>query len=54
LWIYFTAPIAGMLAAAEAHLRLSRGTPGGCAKLRHTDRERCIHCGYEPTRSAGT
>jgi aquaporin Z len=44
LWVYFTAPPLGMLAAAELHLRL-----GGrlfCAKLDHDPRMRCIHCEY--------
>jgi aquaporin Z len=46
MWIYFLAPPAGMLAAAELHLRLARRSP--CAKLMHTPRERCIHCGQQP------
>lgn len=47
-WIYFTAPLLGMMAAVEAH-RLSRS--GGnrmCAKLYHASDRRCIHCGYDP------
>ncbi len=49
LWIYFTAPPLGMLAAAELHVRL-----GGrlfCAKLDHDPAKRCIHCEY---REAGS
>jgi len=49
LWIYFTAPPLGMLAAAELHVRL-----GGrlfCAKLDHDPTKRCIHCEY---RQAGS
>jgi aquaporin Z len=46
LWIYFTAPFLGMLAAAEVFLRRARPRP--CAKLRHSPRQRCIHCGYVP------
>jgi aquaporin Z len=44
LWIYFVAPPAGMLAAAELYLR-QRG-PGAvfCAKLHHQNRKRCIFC----------
>ena len=46
LWIYFAAPLAGMLAAAELQLRLARRRP--CAKLVHTPEQRCIHCGHQP------
>jgi aquaporin Z len=46
LWIYFTAPVVGMLAGAQIHLLL-RGSPA-CAKLLHPLSVRCIHCGYEP------
>jgi aquaporin Z len=45
LWIYFTAPLIGMLSAAEVYLR-TRGVGGvGCAKLHHENRQRCIFCG---------
>lgn len=46
-WIYFTAPPAAMLAAAEVYER-SRGMHRVlCAKLDHTGRSRCIFkCGY--------
>jgi len=50
LWIYFTAPVAGMLAGAQLY-RLSRRRVA-CAKLVHPPEVRCIHCGYEP-RAAG-
>jgi aquaporin Z len=45
LWIYFTAPLVGMLAAAELHLRATDGGRG-CAKLVH--RFPCIFCGVTP------
>jgi aquaporin Z len=48
LWIYFTAPPVGMLAAALVHRRLARAPSSGCAKLRHDPAVRCIHCGHEP------
>jgi aquaporin Z len=51
LWIYFTAPPLGMLAAAELHLRL-RGRLF-CAKLDHDPARRCIHCEYRESRTAG-
>ena len=47
LWIYFTAPVLGMILAAEAYVRL-RGTRAVlCAKLHHQNSQRCIfRCGY--------
>ncbi len=51
LWIYFTAPPLGMLAAAEVFL-LARGSKGPfCAKLHHQNHKRCIfhHSGPDPT-----
>ena len=53
LWIYFTAPPLGMLAAAQ--LYLARRGPGGvfCAKLHHQNDARCIFCEYRVAR-AGT
>ncbi|MCU7917205.1 MAG: aquaporin [Candidatus Thiodiazotropha sp. (ex Epidulcina cf. delphinae)] len=47
-WIYYTAPILGMLAAVELYRLLRRDTRRMCAKLDHPDHVRCIHCGYEP------
>ena len=44
LWLYFTAPLVGMLAAAEVYLR-SRSPRIGCAKLHHENPKRCIFCG---------
>jgi aquaporin Z len=46
LWIYFVAPVAGMLAASVVHERW--GGPVHCAKLDHPPHRRCIHCGHEP------
>ncbi len=47
LWIYFTAPLLGMLSAASLYNRLW-GTRGViCAKLHHHNNKRCIfRCGY--------
>ncbi|MFI5316967.1 MAG: MIP/aquaporin family protein [Myxococcota bacterium] len=48
LWIYLAAPVLGMLAAAEL-VRVARGAAQvHCAKLQHSDRYRCIFCGFEP------
>ena len=47
LWIYLTAPVLGMLAAAEVYLRSSTAHPVLCAKLNHHTRARCIfRCGW--------
>ena len=47
LWIYFTAPTLGMLAAAEVFLRARGGAAPYCAKLHHANNKRCIfHHGY--------
>ncbi len=44
LWVYFTAPFIGMLAAAELYRRRGRVR---CAKFNHTNDRRCIfRCGY--------
>ena len=45
IWIYFTAPVAGMLAGAQL-FRLARNRVV-CAKLVHPPDVRCIHCGYD-------
>jgi aquaporin Z len=50
VWIYFTAPVLGMLTAVELY-RLLRPEPRvNCAKLDHPAYRRCIHCGYDPHR----
>ena len=47
LWIYFTAPPLGMLAAAEAYVRLRGAHRVLCAKLNHETARRCIfRCNY--------
>lgn len=46
-WIYFTAPLLGMLAAAELYRRLRGANGVFCAKLHHQNDKRCIfRCGY--------
>jgi aquaporin Z len=42
LWIYFLAPLTGMLLASETHVRLAGSKRAGCAKLAHT--LPCIFC----------
>jgi len=50
-WIYFVAPPAGMLLAAEVHVRRAGWARVACAKLRHDPRVRCIFCGAAPADS---
>ena len=46
-WIYFTAPLLGMLSAAQVHL-WKQGKAGiNCAKLHHQNNRRCIFCEYQ-------
>ena len=45
LWIYFTAPPLGMLAAAEFYLWWSGKLALKCCKLHHNNTKRCIFCG---------
>ena len=50
LWIYFTAPPLGMLAAAEVFVRIAGRSRIRCAKLHHVAGGPCIfHCGYLET-----
>lgn len=44
-WVYAIAPATGMLAAAELMLRLRQGVSPHCAKLHHSNSQRCIFCG---------
>jgi aquaporin Z len=45
LWIYFTAPLIGMLSAAEVYVRINGHRDLACAKLHHQNNKRCIFCG---------
>jgi len=46
-WVYFIAPVLGMLLAAEIYVR-REGTSGVfCAKLHHENGKRCIFCEYQ-------
>lgn len=48
IWIYFSAPLIGMLSAVEICRLMKFSTLRMCAKLDHADDRRCIHCGYMP------
>lgn len=51
IWIYFTAPLLGMLLAAELYVRLKGRKAVRCAKLHHHNNKRCIfRCGYRKQR----
>ena len=56
LWIYFTAPLLGMLVAAELFVRAVGRARIRCAKLHHPFDIPCIfHCGYTaPVRTGHT
>jgi aquaporin Z len=45
-WIYFVAPIGGMLLAVEIYRVLRKGAKVTCAKWNHDPRQRCIFCGH--------
>jgi aquaporin Z len=47
-WIYVLAPIVGMLSGAQVYLLRHKRARIACAKLVHSNSQRCIHCGYEP------
>jgi aquaporin Z len=47
LWIYFAAPLLGMLLAAEGYVQRRGNRAVCCAKLHHDNDKRCIfRCGY--------
>ena len=53
LWVYFTAPQLGMLAAAEVFLGIRGGVAPYCAKLYHASDKRCIfQHGYSTARNS--
>lgn len=50
LWVYFTAPLIGMLAAAEVYVQTKGTARVACAKLHHENCRRCIFCGKPATK----
>jgi aquaporin Z len=53
VWIYYTAPLAGMLLAAALFVRLRGAGAVRCARLNHTGPFVCIfRCGYPPVTDA--
>jgi aquaporin Z len=51
-WIYFTAPVLGMMLAAQLHRFLSGSSPRACPKLHHGATQQCIFCGQSRKRNA--
>lgn len=48
IWLYFTAPLMGMLMAVEVYTRTRGRERVMCAKLHHQNNQRCIfRCGYK-------
>lgn len=47
LWVYFSAPLLGMLLAAEIYVRRQGASGVFCAKLHHQNEKRCIFCEYQ-------
>ncbi|HEX9636172.1 MAG TPA: aquaporin [Acidobacteriota bacterium] len=53
-WIYFSAPLAGMLLAAELYVHTRGRGAVRCAKLHHMNQKRCIfRCGFHAPALAG-
>ena len=50
LWVYFAAPLLGMLAAAQVRLWRRGREPAACAKLHHQNGRRCIFCEFRTGR----
>jgi len=52
-WLYLAAPLAGMQLGALLHRARTGPNGTACAKLIHAHDQRCIHCGFEPSRLVG-
>lgn len=52
IWLYFLAPILGMLLASELYVRVKGRKKVFCAKLDHQNDKRCIHCEYQMQRES--
>jgi aquaporin Z len=46
-WLYFTAPVLGMLLAAQIYLLVAHASARACPKLHHGLKQRCIFCGHQ-------
>ena len=46
-WIYFVAPVLGMLVAAQVYRSVNGSSPLACPKYHHGTNQRCIFCGFQ-------
>ena len=46
VWLYFLAPLSGMLLAGEVYRRIHGARTLACAKYDHDLRYRCLFCGH--------
>ena len=53
-WIYFTAPVLGMLLAAQVYGLISGSSPRACPKLHHGTKQRCIFCRHPGARPSAS
>jgi aquaporin Z len=53
IWIYLTAPVAGMAMAPLLYRMFDARRRVHCAKLIHSEDQRCIHCHYQPLATKG-
>jgi aquaporin Z len=53
-WIYFAAPVIGMLLAAQVYRGISNSSLIACPKLCHGMKQRCIFCGHPGDSNAST
>jgi aquaporin Z len=53
-WIYFAAPVIGMLLAAQVYRGVRNLSPIACPKLYHGMKQRCIFCGHQGDAKAST
>jgi aquaporin Z len=53
LWVYFTAPVLGMMGASLVYQLIRSRASVKCAKLNHHTTRRCIFCGYGIKQTVG-
>ena len=52
-WLYFTAPVLGMLLAAQLYRSFHNSEHIACPKLHHGAAQRCIFCGHPGAQNSG-
>jgi aquaporin Z len=53
-WIYFVAPVLGMLLSAQVYRATHDSPATACPKLHHGTKQRCIFCGHPGAQNSGT